>query len=55
MTDALTRFADAAVQAALASLCAAARERGQLAGGGAGDDPSPGLFCLALGKHGAGS
>ena len=54
VTGALTRFADAAVQAAL---CSAAR--GELAAGrltrlGEGDEgPVPGWFCIAMGKQGA--
>ena len=54
VTGALTRFADASLQAALA--CAAATERaaGRLLGDpGSPDGPVPGYFCLALGKHGA--
>ena len=54
VTGALTRFADAAVQAAL---CSAAR--GELAAGrltrlGEGEaGPVPGWFCIAMGKQGA--
>ena len=54
VTGALTRFADAAVAAALA---AAAREElaaGRLARLGEGDEgPVPGWFCIAMGKQGA--
>ncbi|WP_293675789.1 bifunctional [glutamine synthetase] adenylyltransferase/[glutamine synthetase]-adenylyl-L-tyrosine phosphorylase [uncultured Phenylobacterium sp.] len=54
VTGALTRFADAALQAAL---CAAARgelEAGRLIGLGEGDaGPVPGWFCIAMGKQGA--
>ncbi|WP_174300760.1 bifunctional [glutamine synthetase] adenylyltransferase/[glutamine synthetase]-adenylyl-L-tyrosine phosphorylase [Caulobacter sp. S45] len=55
VTGALSDFADAAVQSALT--VAAADERGKgrlLADMPAGSGPLPGLFCLALGKHGAG-
>ena len=54
VTGALSRFADASVEAALR--LAAAQERARGAMTGAADDPrgpAPGLFCLALGKHGA--
>ena len=54
VTSALTRFADAAVRTALA--CAATREveRGRLRAAEPADrGPAPGLFVLALGKHGA--
>ena len=54
VTAALTRFADAAVAAAL---CAAARaevEAGRLTGLGDGEQgPVPGWFCIAMGKQGA--
>ncbi|MGC1301955.1 MAG: glutamine-synthetase adenylyltransferase, partial [Caulobacteraceae bacterium] len=49
---ALTRFADAAVQSALHVLAAQERQRGRLLDGEGGRGPTPGLFCLALGKHG---
>ena len=55
VTGALTTFADAAVQAALRAVVAEETARGRLM---KTDDPAhgplPGLFCLALGKHGAG-
>lgn len=54
VTGALSRFADAATQVALASVAADQRERGKLIS--APDDvagPVPGLFGLAMGKHGA--
>ena len=55
VTSALTRFADAAVDAAVRLAVAEARERGRLAdfdpSGDAG--PLPGLFVIAMGKHGA--
>ena len=54
VTGALTAFADAAVQTALAVVVADERARGRLSAEvipAAG--PLPGLFCLALGKHGA--
>ena len=57
VTGALSRFADAAVRAALALAVEAERARGRLstpAGAEEGEGPLPGLFVLALGKHGAG-
>jgi len=54
VTGALTRFADASLNAAFAVVARAEAERGRLippADLSAG--PVPGLFCLALGKHGA--
>ena len=55
VTAALTRFADAAVGAALAVAAREARAKGGLADHTSPDrGPLPGLFCLALGKHGAG-
>ena len=54
VTDALSRFADAAAQAALRAVGHDRRERGRLLC--AADDPRgpiPGLFGLAMGKHGA--
>ncbi len=54
VTAALSRFADAAVGAALAQAAAAERARGRLLpDGGGGRGPVPGLFVVALGKHGA--
>ena len=54
VTSALTRFADAAVAAALAAAAAGEVERGRLlAAPDDGRGPVPGLFVLALGKHGA--
>ena len=54
VTSALTRFADAAVCAALACATAQEVERGRLSAVATGDrGPAPGLFVLALGKHGA--
>jgi glutamate-ammonia-ligase adenylyltransferase len=53
VTSALTRFADAAVKAALALAAREAIDRGRLlapSGGAAG--PVPGLFVIAMGKHG---
>ncbi|MBX9575105.1 MAG: bifunctional [glutamine synthetase] adenylyltransferase/[glutamine synthetase]-adenylyl-L-tyrosine phosphorylase [Caulobacteraceae bacterium] len=55
VTDALTRFADVSCAAALAAVAHDQRERGKLVS--APDDPRgpvPGLFGLAMGKHGAG-
>ncbi len=59
VTGALTGFADASLQTALAAAAHEAVERGRMtkigAGAGAGEDgPAPGFFALALGKHGAG-
>ncbi len=54
VTEALTRFADAAVHACLAFVAAAERAKGRLKGDpqdAAG--PVPGLFGLAMGKYGA--
>ncbi|MBX3477943.1 MAG: bifunctional [glutamine synthetase] adenylyltransferase/[glutamine synthetase]-adenylyl-L-tyrosine phosphorylase [Brevundimonas sp.] len=54
VTGALSRFADAAVRAALASVAGEQRLRGKLISDP--DDPAgpvPGLFGLAMGKHGA--
>jgi len=54
VTGALSRFADASVQAALGAVAHDQRERGKLAS--AADDPRgpvPGLFGFAMGKHGA--
>ena len=53
VTQVLTDFADAAVQAALVQLVAAEVARGKLPGG---DDPAlaGGMFALAMGKMGAG-
>jgi glutamate-ammonia-ligase adenylyltransferase len=54
VTGALTRFADASLHAAFALAARQEAERGRLrppADPSAG--PVPGLFCLALGKHGA--
>jgi glutamate-ammonia-ligase adenylyltransferase len=53
VTGALARFADAAVQAALAALATHERARGKLLLSDPEHGPLPGLFCLALGKHGA--
>ncbi len=55
VTGALSRFADAAVGSALTVAAADERARGRLLPLQAGDDrgPAPGLFVLALGKHGA--
>jgi glutamate-ammonia-ligase adenylyltransferase len=54
VTSALTRFADAAVDAALRIAVAEARAGGKLADvHDAGAGPLPGLFVIAMGKHGA--
>jgi glutamate-ammonia-ligase adenylyltransferase len=53
VTSALTRFADAAVAAALALAAREAIERGRLVEPASGDaGPVPGLFVIAMGKHG---
>ncbi|RZJ17399.1 MAG: bifunctional [glutamine synthetase] adenylyltransferase/[glutamine synthetase]-adenylyl-L-tyrosine phosphorylase [Brevundimonas sp.] len=54
VTDAISRFADAAARAALAAVAADQRGRGKLTS--PADDPRgpvPGLFILAMGKGGA--
>ena len=54
VTDALSRFADVSVNAALRAVACDQRERGKLVS--PPDDPRgpvPGLFGLAMGKHGA--
>ncbi|HEY2178116.1 MAG TPA: bifunctional [glutamine synthetase] adenylyltransferase/[glutamine synthetase]-adenylyl-L-tyrosine phosphorylase [Caulobacteraceae bacterium] len=54
VTGALSRFADAAVAAALALAAGEAVAAGRLTGLGAGaEGPVPGLFVIAMGKHGA--
>ena len=55
VTSALARFADVAVAAALAIATSEARERGRLATVEADPaaGPLPGLFVIAMGKHGA--
>ena len=54
VTGALARFADAALEAAFAVAARAEAKRGRLiAPDDASGGPVPGLFCLALGKHGA--
>ncbi|NBB17285.1 bifunctional [glutamine synthetase] adenylyltransferase/[glutamine synthetase]-adenylyl-L-tyrosine phosphorylase [Caulobacter sp. SLTY] len=54
VTGALSRFADAALEAALVQAARAEVERGRLTRVGEGErGPVPGLFCLAMGKHGA--
>ena len=55
-TDALSRFADGAIQAALAAVARGEQAAGRLLATGATGEPTrgpvPGLFCLALGKLG---
>ncbi|MDP8917102.1 MAG: bifunctional [glutamine synthetase] adenylyltransferase/[glutamine synthetase]-adenylyl-L-tyrosine phosphorylase, partial [Pseudomonadota bacterium] len=51
VTGAMTRFADAALQTALAVAVRAEASRGRLSVGP--DGGAPGLFVLAMGKHGA--
>ncbi len=58
VTSALTRFADASLHAALAQAARVEVARGALThvgpmGGDGEDGPIPGLFCIAMGKHGA--
>ncbi|HEX3700895.1 MAG TPA: bifunctional [glutamine synthetase] adenylyltransferase/[glutamine synthetase]-adenylyl-L-tyrosine phosphorylase [Phenylobacterium sp.] len=54
VTGALTRFADAAVAAALAVAARAELEAGRLTRLGRGaEGPVPGWFCIAMGKQGA--
>lgn len=53
VTRALSDFADAVVRSALGAVAAEARERGRLVGEPDPANPVPGLFCLAMGKHGA--
>jgi glutamate-ammonia-ligase adenylyltransferase len=54
VTGALTRFADAAVAAALLSAARGELDAGRLARLGEGEDgPVPGWFCVAMGKQGA--
>ena len=54
VTAALTRFADASLHAALAQAARLEVARGALTHIGEGKDgPIPGLFCIAMGKHGA--
>jgi glutamate-ammonia-ligase adenylyltransferase len=55
VTQALSDFADATLHAALNAAAHEAMERGRMTAAGQGDEgPVPGLFALALGKHGAG-
>ncbi|MDR7232415.1 glutamate-ammonia-ligase adenylyltransferase [Caulobacter sp. BE264] len=54
VTGALTRFADAVLHAALAQAVRQEVARGALTHVGDGAaGPAPGLFCVAMGKHGA--
>ena len=53
VTGALSAFADAAVQAALAFAAAGEVAAGRLMASTGHSGPAPGLFVLALGKHGA--
>ncbi|HEY0436859.1 MAG TPA: bifunctional [glutamine synthetase] adenylyltransferase/[glutamine synthetase]-adenylyl-L-tyrosine phosphorylase, partial [Phenylobacterium sp.] len=54
VTGALTRFADAAVAAALAVAARGELAAGRITGLGAGaEGPVPGWFCIAMGKQGA--
>ncbi|MBC6980961.1 bifunctional [glutamine synthetase] adenylyltransferase/[glutamine synthetase]-adenylyl-L-tyrosine phosphorylase [Caulobacter sp. 17J80-11] len=54
VTGAITRFADATVRSALDGIAREARQRGRLLGEPSAEHgPIPGLFGLAMGKHGA--
>jgi len=54
VTGALTRFADAALSAALAVAARAELAAGRITRLGEGaEGPVPGWFCIAMGKHGA--
>ena len=54
VTGALSGFADAAVAAAVALAAGEALRAGRIVRLGAGaEGPLPGLFCVAMGKHGA--
>jgi len=54
VTGALTRFADASVQAALWAAARGELDAGRLTRLGDGDEgPVPGWFCIAMGKQGA--
>jgi [glutamine synthetase] adenylyltransferase / [glutamine synthetase]-adenylyl-L-tyrosine phosphorylase len=53
VTRALSDFADAALRAALRAVARDQAAKGRLAAPEDPDDPVPGLFCLAMGKHGA--
>ncbi len=54
VTGSLTRFADAALDAALTVAARGELEAGRLTRIGQGDEgPVPGWFCIAMGKHGA--
>ena len=53
VTGALSDFADTVVRSAFAAAAQDARDRGRLIAPADPADPIPGLFCLAMGKHGA--
>jgi glutamate-ammonia-ligase adenylyltransferase len=53
VTGALSRFADAAAQCALRAVAHDQRALGRLRSAPDADNPVPGLFGLAMGKHGA--
>lgn len=53
VTGALSRFADAATRAALNAVADEQRAKGRLVSPPDPDNPLPGLFGLAMGKHGA--
>ena len=54
VTSAMTAFADAALQDALTAAVRSEAARGRLPAPEDAADPAPGLFVLAMGKHGAG-
>jgi len=54
VTRALTDFADASLRTALQGAVSEAVEHGRMILGDQGENPVPGFFALALGKHGAG-
>lgn len=53
VTGALSRFADEAVRTSLMAVATDAHERGRLLRAPERDNPVPGVFGLAMGKHGA--
>ena len=54
VTRAMTRFADTALREALALAAKAEKDAGRLTRlGDVAEGPVPGLFCIAMGKHGA--
>jgi glutamate-ammonia-ligase adenylyltransferase len=53
VTGALSDFADAALRSALLAVAREQAGRGRMAAPPGAENPAPGLFCLAMGKHGA--